>query len=219
MPAGQRVGLPVGRGAPATSIRARSPCREHPLVEQPRGGRRAGLGPRSEGEARPTRDVPGDEQTRSGRAWRAGVSPVWQNSGHERVRCRSVDRSRERFVAMMAFDHVYLEVARRESRAITTTSRAGVVATLLFREFYCTEPGCDCRRVILHVHWVEENRIAASINYAFDRSRRRDEPQISLDPLNPQSEISDDVLAIFCDMIASDREYRGRSEEHTSELQ
>lgn len=117
-------------------------------------------------------------------------------------------------MAMMAFDHVFLDVARRESRAIQTTDSRGKPATLLFREFYCAEPGCDCRRVVLHVHWAEEERIAASINYAFEPSRRRDEPQISLDPLNPQSEHSEALLALFTEMIGKDRAYRERLIRH-----
>ncbi len=115
---------------------------------------------------------------------------------------------------MMPFDHVFMDVAQRESGSIETIDRAGERATYLFREFYCTEPGCDCRRVILHVLWVEGRRVAASISYAFERSKRRDEPQISLDPLNPQSERSRKLLAVFTDMIGKDREYRERLIRH-----
>ncbi|HEX3760698.1 MAG TPA: J domain-containing protein [Kofleriaceae bacterium] len=107
-----------------------------------------------------------------------------------------------------------MDVAREECRAIQTTDHRGKPATLLFREFYCADPGCDCRRVVLHVHWAEERRIAASINYAFEPSRRRDEPQIALDPLNPQSEYSDALLALFTEMIGEDREYRERLIRH-----
>jgi hypothetical protein len=116
--------------------------------------------------------------------------------------------------AMMAFDHVFWEVAKRDSRMIQTVDQAGLPATFVFREFYCTDPGCDCRRVVLHMHWVEQKRVAASINYAFEPSRRRDEPQISLDPLNPQSEHSKNLLALFKEMIAKDGEYRGRLLRH-----
>lgn len=115
---------------------------------------------------------------------------------------------------MMAFDHVFMSVARKESRAIHAFNQAGITETYLFREFYCTDPGCDCRRVILHVHWVEGERVAATINYAFEPSRRRDEPQIYLDPLNPQSERSDALLALFTGMIAKDVEYRERLIQH-----
>lgn len=115
---------------------------------------------------------------------------------------------------MMPFDHVFTDVAERESRVIQATDRAGTPATFLFREFYCADPGCDCRRVVLHVHWVEEKCIAASINYAFAPSKRRDEPQIYLDPLNPQSEVSEELLALFSEMIGKDRAYRERLIRH-----
>jgi hypothetical protein len=117
-------------------------------------------------------------------------------------------------MAMMAFDQVFRDVAERESRAIQTTDHRGRPATFLFREFYCADPGCDCRRVVLHVHWVEERCIAASINYAFEASRRRDEPQISLDPLNPQSEHAEALLELFARGIQKDREYRERLIRH-----
>lgn len=115
---------------------------------------------------------------------------------------------------MMAFDHVFWDVARRDSRAIQTVDAAGSPATFVFREFYCTEPGCDCRRVVLHVHWVEAKLVAASINYAFEPSRRRSEPQISLDPLNPQSEHSSALLTLFIKMIAEEREFRESLHRH-----
>jgi hypothetical protein len=117
-------------------------------------------------------------------------------------------------MAMMAFDHVFLEVARRESRAIQTIDHRGRPATLLFREFYCVDPGCDCRRVVLHVHWVEQKCVAGSINYVFEPSRRRDEPQISLDPSHPQSEHAEELLELFSEVIRTDREFRERLIRH-----
>jgi hypothetical protein len=117
-------------------------------------------------------------------------------------------------MAMMAFDHVFMEVARRESRAIQTIDHRGKPATFLFREFYCADPECDCRRVVLHVHWVEQKCIAGSINYAFQPSRRRDEPQISLDPFNPQGEHAEELLGLFTEVIRQDREFRERLVRH-----
>jgi hypothetical protein len=109
---------------------------------------------------------------------------------------------------MMAFDHVFGEVARRDSRALRTVDDRGAPATFVFQEYYCTDPGCDCRRVLLHLHWVEHQRVAASINYAFEPSKRRGEPQISLDPLNPQSEHSESLLALFTEVIATEKRLR-----------
>ena len=117
--------------------------------------------------------------------------------------------------AMMAFDHVFLELARNESKAVHTVNAAGAVTgTFLFREFYCNDPGCDCQRVILRVHWVEQSEIAATINYAFMRPKRRDEPQLALDPLNPQSEIADHLLGLFEQLIATDAAYRETLRRH-----
>jgi len=110
---------------------------------------------------------------------------------------------------MKAFDSVFPEVATRERRAIQIVDRRErPTGTWLFREFYCDQPHCDCRRVVIMVEHVETQQIVASINYAFERSTRRDKPQTSLDPMNPQSELSSEILALFTDMIARDHAYR-----------
>jgi hypothetical protein len=142
------------------------------------------------------------------------VRPAWQGAGHERTQSDAAGRSAEAPMTMMAFDHVFWEIAREESRACQRLDHRRRPATFLFREFYCTDPGCDCRRVVLHMHWVEEERVAASINYAFEPSRRRDEPQISLDPLNPQSEHAEGLLGLFTEVIRKDREFRERLVRH-----
>ena len=105
---------------------------------------------------------------------------------------------------MMAFDHVFPELAERERRAIQASVRGGEPATFVFRELYCFEPGCDCRRVVVHAIWVERRCVAATINYAFDPPRRRVEPQCFLDPLNPQGEHAAQLLEVFADMVSTD---------------
>ena len=115
---------------------------------------------------------------------------------------------------MMAFDHLFMDVARREGLAVTMTDASGRSATVLFREFYCHEPRCDCRRVVLLAHWVEGRRIAASINFAFDRPSRRGESQMFLDPMNPQSEIADEVFSVFGQVLADNPLCRERFERH-----
>ncbi|HEY6724143.1 MAG TPA: hypothetical protein VI197_08920 [Polyangiaceae bacterium] len=101
---------------------------------------------------------------------------------------------------MMPFDTVFPEVAKKESRAIHVLDREGLPkGDYLFREFYCNEPDCDCRRVVLQVYWAQGKRVAASINYAFEPSKPPfdDEPQTFLDPLNPQSNSSEVLFEIF----------------------
>src|SRR5882724_494646 len=69
----------------------------------------------------------------------ADVSSAWQG---RRVKLRW-----ER-CTMKAFDSVFLEVATRERRAIQIVDRRErPTGTWLFREFYCNQPRCDCRRV------------------------------------------------------------------------
>ncbi len=116
---------------------------------------------------------------------------------------------------MKAFDHVFLEIARTESRAVKILDAAGAAkATFLFREIYCTEPGCDCRRVVLQVQWVEERTVAATINYAFERSKRRNEAQCYLDPLELQTDASEELLDLFEETVETDAAYRETLRRH-----
>jgi len=105
---------------------------------------------------------------------------------------------------MLAFDQVFFDAARAESLAITLFKVDGGSEQYLFRELYCDEPRCDCRRVELQVVWVEQHRVEATIHYAFERSRRRGEPQIFLDPLTSPSERSKALLAAFIRLIEQD---------------
>jgi hypothetical protein len=80
-------------------------------------------------------------------------------------------------------------------------------------EFYCPDPACDCRRVMLNV--VEEkhrDRFLASISYGFDRDDEMAGP--FLDPLNPQSRHAEQLLQLVKDLILSDSRYVARLERH-----
>jgi ribulose-5-phosphate 4-epimerase/fuculose-1-phosphate aldolase len=73
---------------------------------------------------------------------------------------------------MLNFDRIFHDVAKNESRALQVFDRPEVPTGMyVLREFYCNEPDCDCRRVILHVHSVEAKRVVASINYAFEPAK------------------------------------------------
>ncbi len=87
---------------------------------------------------------------------------------------------------VLPFDLVFPDLAGREAVAVhPLDEHARPIGTLVFREFYCNDPGCDCRRVVLHAVWVEKRRIVAGIGYVFEPARPPfdDEPQIMLDPL------------------------------------
>lgn len=116
---------------------------------------------------------------------------------------------------MMPFDLLFLSVAEEEARSIRVPDGSGAkvpAGHYLFRELYCTEPRCDCRRVILQIMDLERRRVAATINYAFEPAD--DYPQITLDPLNPQTEASSGLLTLFEQMIGVDAVYRARLIKH-----
>jgi len=118
---------------------------------------------------------------------------------------------------MMPFDSVFPEIAKDEMRIIHAFHHDKLPpGTYLFRELYCHEPACDCRRVLLQMYWVERRRVVATINYAFEPSKPPfdDEPQIFLDPLNPQSDVSGVLFDMFKEMITNDRAYRDRLVRH-----
>ena len=80
-------------------------------------------------------------------------------------------------------------------------------------EFYCPDPKCNCRRVMLNV--VEEkspDKILAAISYGFDREEKDAGP--FLDPLNPQSQYAEDLLRLVQSAILCDPRYIARLEQH-----
>src|ERR1043165_3722502 len=104
-------------------------------------------------------------------------------------------------LAMVPFDRGFPEIGERDLGVIGVTDRTDAVSTFVFRELYCTQPGCDCRRVLLHVHCIEADAVAASLIYAFDQPKQRGERQMFLDRMNPQSADADALLEVFREMI------------------
>ena len=86
-------------------------------------------------------------------------------------------------------------------------------------EFYCPDPDCDCRRVMLNaVEGERINRFLASISYGFDQDDKRDwERDMQgpfLDALNPQSEYAEALLELVEKMLLNDPRYVARLERH-----
>jgi hypothetical protein len=120
---------------------------------------------------------------------------------------------------MLPFDLVFPDVAQRESFAIKAVDDEGEPEeTFVFRELYCPDRGCDCRRVMLQVSLVDAEEVVATLGYSFEphRTKRLGIPQIMLDPMNTQSDLSDDVLALFTRLVKSQPEVRERFIEHYS---
>ncbi len=120
-------------------------------------------------------------------------------------------------MTMMAFHLLFPEEAETETLQTTPVDndrlpRRGFV----FVESYCCEPMCDCRRVMIQVHDTESHKDVATINYGFEPPGPllADYGQMFLDPLNPQSELSEAFLDLFEEMIERDGAYRDRLVRH-----
>ncbi|MBM3881893.1 MAG: hypothetical protein FJ387_19570 [Verrucomicrobia bacterium] len=134
---------------------------------------------------------------------------------------------------MIPFHSVLPEIAQREVRCIHLLPEPGVVPTsglsageYAFVEFYCEDLGCDCRRPFIEMFdRHRQDQALASINCgwepeAFYRERMpwdadapREIVQGSLDPLNPQSEHAEELLALFQRHVWSEQ-YRERLRRH-----
>jgi hypothetical protein len=120
-------------------------------------------------------------------------------------------------MTMLAFHALFPEEAENESRTVLPMNDDSLPShSFLFAEAYCVEHGCDCRRVMLNVIDLETQSHVATINYAFEppEPALEDEGQMFLDPLNPQSELSEAFLEHFRKMMVYDRGYHDRLVRH-----
>ena len=128
------------------------------------------------------------------------------------------DEERDLSGVMIPLYEVLPDLARAETRSITILHEDGPLprGEYGFVEFYCADPSCDCRRVLFQVFRGPENpRPVATVNYAFDEPSPDDpEPRTFLDPLGPQSDLSDLVLAAFETILLADEAYVRRLETH-----
>jgi hypothetical protein len=80
-----------------------------------------------------------------------------------------------------------------------------------FVEAYCTDPKCDCRRVLLNVLKRDEG-IVGVISFAFDPDAPMRGP--FFDPLHPRPSYADEFLELMNDVVLSDPAYVARLERH-----
>ena len=73
------------------------------------------------------------------------------------------------------FDRICPEIARAERHVCDVNSPVlGVpLGPYVLREFYCTEPGCDCRRVLVQLVPLNEAslRVVASVNFGWETAK------------------------------------------------
>ena len=117
------------------------------------------------------------------------------------------------------------EVAKAETRCVLDREHNAGIA---FREMFCDEPGCDCRRVLFQVTPVDDgDNVLATISYGWEPdSFYREWAGFPLEDhdleelrgpglmrTTPQSEHAHDVLDI-CRELLTDDAYRERIVRH-----
>jgi len=118
-------------------------------------------------------------------------------------------------MGMVMFHDLFPEVAKRETRvAMIPPGNPVPPDTYAFVDFYCVDPGCHCRRVMINVLVEGTGRHLATINHAFDASNADDVlGQTFLDPLNTQTRWSDPLLRLFLELL-QDPDYSARLMRH-----
>ncbi len=113
------------------------------------------------------------------------------------------------------------ELAARETRVMhTLVPQDGLpMGAYGLLEFYCPDPDCDCRRVMLNVAEEKDpDRFLASISYGFDPDSEMeqlvDRPNPFLDPMNPQSKYAGALLELVKGTVLNDPRYVARLERH-----
>jgi hypothetical protein len=107
------------------------------------------------------------------------------------------------------------DLAVRETRTLTLFEPHDAIPAGQYAlvESYCSDPECDCQRVMLNV--VEEQRptaYLASISYGFDRGAEHAGPY--LDPLNYQGRYAKDLMRLVEELALSDPAYVARLKRH-----
>lgn len=130
---------------------------------------------------------------------------------------------------MVPFYSKFPDLAFRETRFLTLRAPdSGLPAgEYAFIEFYCGDPTCDCRHVVLQV-WSKDHgqTVFATINYGWetkefytqwmggDAKSAREMVGATLDPFNPQSQHSDTLLRLFQEVVLKDPAYIERLARH-----
>ena len=118
---------------------------------------------------------------------------------------------------MTSFHSFFPRLAEVETRTVTLPRRCLSLPpdTYAFVDLYCDEPGCDCENVLLNVY-DGARRHVATINHALGPSGAfgdAEDPGTFLDPLNQQSPLAFDLLALFKEVVRS-ADYDARLRRH-----
>jgi hypothetical protein len=116
---------------------------------------------------------------------------------------------------LVPFLSVEPALAEKETRTVTLFApREGIPAGKYgLLEFYCPDPDCDCRRVMIKVLANSDpGSFLAAISYGFDRDAEDAGP--FLDPLNEQCPYAPALLRLVKNVVLRDASYVARLERH-----
>lgn len=128
-------------------------------------------------------------------------------------------------MTLQEFASKFRQVAAEETRTIRVLERDDIpLGEYGFLEYFCADPDCDCRRVMLQVT-TPDSRVWASISFGWENERfyRRwahdsdhghEMAGASLDPLNRQSKFAEWFLVFFREMVKTDLKYVERLKRH-----
>jgi hypothetical protein len=120
---------------------------------------------------------------------------------------------------LVPFVTLFPEQGEQETRVITTYRHEILPDDeYALAESYCTDPQCNCRRVMLSVLPKRQaaRGIMASISFSFDPKKRMAAP--FLDPINPQSEYAETFLELVTGILENDPAYVARLERHYQQV-
>ena len=122
-------------------------------------------------------------------------------------------------MTMLPFNRLFPDRSKSDARALRVRWAHGglPVDDFVLVEHYCALPGCDCRRVLLGVVRASTRAHVATINYVFGTAGDPGGPAgagASLDTKNTQSELSNELLALFVESCVGDPRYVDQIEEH-----
>lgn len=130
---------------------------------------------------------------------------------------------------MTPFHSRFLDLAARETRSfhVLTYDDELPVGEYSLLEWFCEDPECDCRRVLVQVVPAgRPNEVLAVINFGWESTEFYTEwmdgdaeagievTNASLDPLHPQSDYADYLLELFRDIVDADPDYVARLARH-----
>jgi hypothetical protein len=134
---------------------------------------------------------------------------------------------------MISYFDFFPERTKSELRTATFVDDGAAnsipVGTYLFTEYFCTDPQCNCQRVLVKVLRVESEdtrpREVATISYTWNESSddvwsevQADMPNPFLDPFHFQASYAPELLEFWSDMMERDANYAARIECHYHEL-